>query len=452
MGSLRQRLLVSATILLIIFFGVLGLVLTKEFEETVVASAKDSLRNQILLLMADIELSDGRVEMPASVAEPRLAQADSTLYAQVRQQNVVWRSDSLLDETLIELPSQQGEFLFTELANQQNPKWHMTFGVAWETDRGDIPFTVQVAELAQPYIKRVNRYQRALWLWLSALGGALILLLWTVLAWALNPLAKVSKQVNEIEQGQRQRFDEDFPREVSQLTQNLNQLLSFEESRIERHKDVLGNLAHSLKTPIAVLSGLEYSAKNQANVSPQLDNMRNIIEYQLQSASAVGRRRFAKPISVYGPTKQIVTSLSKLYQDKNLDIRLDAPSDIQFFGDQGDWMELVGNLLDNACKWAESKVRLALVRVATQEPQSHRSGIQITIGDDGPGIDPNVQKDILERGVRLDSQTPGHGIGLHIVKGIVDAYDGEIQISDASTSNKALLASHSGTLFIITLR
>ncbi len=440
--SLRRRLLVSATLLLVLFFGVLGFVLIKEFKETVFDNVQDALRNQILLLMADIELVDGQVEMPVRVAEPRLSQSDSSLYAEVRQQQVAWRSDSLLEQSLPTLTHIQGEFLFTDASSDESGLLHMTFGATWETEQGDMPFSVHVAEVAQPHIKRVQRYERAMWLWLAALGGALILLLWTVLAWALNPLAKVTTQVSEIEQGQRRRFDEDFPLEVSQLTQNLNQLLGFEEKRIERHKEVLGNLAHSLKTPIAVLSGLRYARETKDQVDPQLETMRNIIEYQLQSASAVGRRRFAKPIEVIAPTKQIISSLSKLHQSKNLRHEIVSPSDLQFFGDQGDWMELVGNLLDNAFKWASGEVSIDISPIPLENGQSNRHGVRIVVEDDGPGIDDQLKQRIIERGVRLDSQTPGHGLGLHIVKGIVEAYEGELAIEARTPS---------GTRFIVTL-
>ena len=444
MYSLRRRLLFSAIGLIIVFFGVLGVVLTAAFKDTVLSNSEDALRNQILLLMADIELEEGEIVLPSRVAEPRLSQADSSLYAQISRPDagIVWRSDSLLDAQLPIIQSGLGEFRFIDQSSHSNARLQMSFGVSWETDQGDVPFIIHVAELADPYLKRIRRYERALWLWLGALGSALVMLLLAVLAWVLNPLRKVSKQVGEIEQGQRQRFDEDYPREVSQLTQNLNQLLTFEEQRIVRHKEVLGNLAHSLKTPIAVLSGLDYAQKNKTQVDGQLDTMRNIIEYQLQSASAVGRRRFAKPILIAEQSRKVISSLAKLYKDKQIEIVSDIPNDLLFYGDKGDWMELLGNLLDNACKWAHTKIDLRLSAVSFEGQQSSRTGILLIVEDDGPGIDTQVKKTILERGVRLDSQTPGHGLGLHIVKGIVEAYDGEIEIEQLDK----------GTRFTVSLR
>ena len=432
MYSLRRRLLCSAIGLIVVFFGVLGIVLTATFKDTVLSNSEDALRNQILLLMADIELEEDAIVMPSRVAEPRLSQADSSLYAQISRpkKGIVWRSDSLLEDDLQISQPDLGEFRFADRSDEKKSLLQMSFGVSWETEQGDVPFVIHVAELADSYLNRVRRYERALWIWLSALGGALVMLLLAVLAWVLKPLRKVSTQVGEIEQGQRQRFDEDYPLEVSQLTQNLNQLLSFEEQRITRHKEVLGNLAHSLKTPIAVMSGLDYDnvGGNRVQVNDQLDTMRNIIEYQLQSASAVGRRRFAKPILIAEQSRQVLSSLSKLHKDKQLEFVSDIPSDLVFYGDKGDWMELLGNLLDNACKWAQSRVYVRLSALPLDDRQSSRAGIYLVVEDDGPGIDALVKKTVLERGVRLDSQTPGHGLGLHIVKGIVEAYEGDIEI------------------------
>jgi len=424
--------------------------LNNAFKQSVLSNAEDALRNQVLLLIANVDVLDAEVAMPAVLSEPRLSQPDSDLFAQISGKNgVVWRSPSLLDESMPELSDSLGKFSFYQ--NNQWPAmpktYAITLGIEWETESGDLPFTIQVAESSKTYIQRLRRYQRTVGIWLAGLGGVLLLLLLLLLRWVLKPLDKVAKQVGEIEEGERQRFDQDYPMEVSRLTQNLNQLLSFEEQRINRQKEVLGNLAHSLKTPIAVLHGLNYSDQNKREVREQLGAVQNIIDYQLQSASAVGRRRFARPINVGRMTEQILNSLNKLHADKNLSVTVNVQPNAPFFGDEGDWMELAGNLLDNAFKWAESKVTISVSKVETSNGGSHRSGLKLVVEDDGAGIDDGLKTTILQRGVRLDSQTPGHGLGLHIVKGIVEAYDGEISIEDADIS-----PSSRGTRFIVNLQ
>ena len=450
--SLRRRLIISATLLLLVFLGVMGIGLNNAFKQSVLSNAEDALKNQVLLLMANIDVEGEQIVVPPVLSEARLSQTDSDLFASISTptQGVVWQSESLLGSKLPLLEGELGEFQFFEKPRFTNdldwvqiPKvYAISFSAEWETSQGDLPFTIQLAERTAFYDKRLQEYQRQVAIWLAVLGFALLSLLLLLLSWALKPLVRVTRQVSEIEQGERQRFDEDYPTEVSRLTQNLNQLLNFEEQRITRQKQVLGNLAHSLKTPIAVLSGLSFSEQNTIEARQQLAAMQNIIDYQLQSASAVGRRRFASPIDIRKPTEQIVNSMNKLHSDKNLISLLDIQADTLFYGDLGDWMELVGNLLDNAYKWATTEVRISVSnRTLDSDGESQRAAVDIRVCDDGAGIDDKLKSTILQRGIRLDSQTPGHGLGLHIVKGIVEAYAGELLIEDNHPNGTIFTAS-----------
>ncbi len=444
MYSLRRRLLIIATLLLLVFLGIIGYGLNRAFESSVQSAAQDSLRNQILLLIAAVDVVDGQVIAPDVLSEPRLQQADSNLFAQIYSLNdrqvptMLWRSPSLLERELPVQAGGLGDFEFTGAV-----KWSelnintMVLAVEWETDGGNVPFVIQVAESNQAYLARLHRYQRQVGVWLLFFGGALVLLLLGFLSWSLKPLERMRKQVSEIEQGQRMRFDEDYPVEVSRLTQNLNQLLSYEEQRIEKQKEVLGNLAHSLKTPIAILKGLKYSSEVKLESEEQLSAMQTIIDYQLQSASAVGRRRFAKGIKIEEISQQIVRSLEKLHANKHLTVKCTIDPEVLFYGEQGDWMELMGNLCDNAFKWAASNVIIHVEQVDLGQHASQKKPIKLSVQDDGVGIDRDQRDVILQRGVRLDSQTPGHGLGMSIVKNIVDAYDGDINIGDSSFNTGA---------------
>lgn len=432
-------------VLLVVFLGAMGWALNRGFQQSVLSNAEDALRNQVLLLMANIDVEDDQIVVPELLSEPRLSQLDGTLYAQISTpaDGVIWRSPSLLDHQLPEAPASQGRFDFNPQARWDGEPsiYELSFGAAWETDNADLPFTVRVAEHRNPYLERMRQYRSQLAWWLSVMGVSLLVLLLALLNWGLQPLVRVTKQVGEIEEGQRQRFDEDYPLEVSRLTQNLNQLLNFEQQRIERQKNVLGNLAHSLKTPLAVMRGLHYSEENQHEAHLQLSSMQNIIDYQLQSASAVGRRRFAKPVDIAEPTQQLINSLQKLYREKNILVESQIGNDTQFYGDQGDWLDLVGNLLENAFKWANSSVKLQVENQRVDgQTDSHRSATLVRVVDDGVGINDDLKATILQRGVRLDTQTPGHGLGLHIVKGIVEAYEGELLIEDNHPSGTVFSA------------
>ncbi len=435
--SLQRRLLAAASILLLVFLGAMGWGLNAAFQQSVLSNAEDALRNQVLLLMSNIDVEDGQVVVPEVLSEPRLSQTDSEVYAQIESpsEGIVWRSPSLLDQDLPIMQTSQGVFKFSRDVNWSgnDPVYALSFGVVWETEAGDLPFGVQVAQHRRLYLERMGQYREQLVLWLSIIGISLLVLLLALLAWGLRPLSRVTRQVGEIESGKRQRFDEDYPLEVSRLTQNLNQLLNFEQQRIDRQRNTLGNLAHSLKTPLAVMRGLNYSEQNSEEAHRQLLAMQNIIDYQLQSASAIGRRRFAKPIDVIEPSQQLINSLQKLYRDKGITAEIEIDDSVRFYGDQGDWLDLIGNLLENAFKWSNSFVALQVSnKEVAGQTNSHRFATDIVVSDDGVGIDENLKASILQRGVRLDSQTPGHGLGLHIVKGIVEAYEGEIAIRDNS--------------------
>lgn len=471
MYSLRRRLLTTATILLLLFLGGMTFALNRAFEDSVLSNAEDNLRNQILLLIANIDVIEGELIVPNALPEPRFAQMDSSLFAQISRSNsiagnsalagntpkkgsplpssVLWRSPSLLDMQLPTMNSPVGVFSFTNQLNwrEQPASFATSLTLEWQTSDGVLPLTVSVVEHSSNYTKRLRRYQRQVIFGLLLTGGVLITLLLASLGWALKPLQRVTWQVAQIEAGDRERFDEDYPIEVSRLTQNLNQLLNFDEQRITRQKEVLGNLAHSLKTPIAVLKGLKFSGDVSVDAQRQLETMQSIIDYQLQSASTVGRRRFARPIEIATITGQMVNTLQKLHAHKQIDCELDIAESVLFFGDQGDWMELCGNLLDNAFKWTSNRVRVRVRNLDADmlnTDSSRRKSIELTVVDNGLGIDDQLKATIAERGVRLDSQTPGHGLGLHIVKGIVEAYSGELTITDP--------IEHKGTCFTVVLR
>lgn len=427
--SLQRRLLVSAAVLMVGFFLLMGYGLNRAFKQSVLENANSNLKNQALLILASMDVVDGQITVPDALPEPRLMKLDSDLFAQVSDgdQKVVWRSASLLGQDLVIKQSLAGEFVFDEYYQSPNnaASFAINFAGTWESEQGDLEFQIVVAEHKKSYLKRLKSYQRQVALWLSVLGVLLLILLLSLFSWLLTPLAKVTQQISEVEQGKRQRFDDDYPLEVSRLTNNLNQLLAHDEQRIEQHKQVLGNLAHSLKTPLAVLKGIDFQDKVKVDAMEQLDTMQSIIDYQLHSASTVGRRHFSKPIEVEAITRKIINSLNKIHRDKPLTVELDIQAKAVFFGDQGDWMELLGNLLENAYKWTDSEIS---VRISNLESSTSRQSIKIQVSDNGPGIDPDAKVAVLKRGMRLDNQTPGHGLGLHIVKGIVDAYQGEIRI------------------------
>ena len=441
--ALQTRLFLIGLTLLLILLSIVGVGISRAFNDSVLANAQASLRNQVLLMLASIDVRDGAIEIPRVMPDPRLAQANSELFAQIRNTDgsVYWKSRSLLDDQIQEsLPiSSEIEFFTTAHLTNGLPVYSTALSVEWETELGVVPFLLQIAESKRAYSERIAEYNSRVLVMMALLGAVMLATLLLLFSWFLKPLKRITQEVSEVETGQRQSFNEDYPVELNQLTHNLNQLLDHEERRIQRQKEVLGNLAHSLKTPIAILNGLPFDQSSASEAQEQLAHMQTIIDYQLQSASTIGRRRFAKPIDVSEISLRVVASMKKLHAAKSTRIDLEIAQNVLFYGDEGDWHELFGNLLDNAFKWATSVVTVSLKQ--TQPLKSYRTGIELVIADDGPGMSLDNAKRITKRGVRLDSQTPGHGLGLNIVQNIVGAYDANLSVDTSEGS---------GTRWVIT--
>jgi two-component system sensor histidine kinase PhoQ len=234
-----------------------------------------------------------------------------------------------------------------------------------------------------------------------------------------------------VEAGDREQLTEDYPRELNGLAGSLNLLLVNERRHLQRYRNSLADLTHSMKTPLAVLRGLAESDKAPAEtrqlIESEVGRMDNIVEYQLQKAAAAGRVSLTKGVAILALTNRLLESLRKVYSDKSISYFVDIDEEVMFMGEEGDLMEIVGNLLDNASKWCRKKVSIKAeqIKVDANTHARHR----ITVEDDGPGIIEEQVEILLQRGARGDTQTPGHGIGLAVVREIVSAYGGELTIA-----------------------
>ena len=210
----------------------------------------------------------------------------------------------------------------------------------------------------------------------------------------------------------------------------MNLLIDSERARSDRYRFTLDNLAHSLKTPLAAMRALlndRDSSEFAGKYNEQIDRMDEIVRYQLRKpAVAASENLVLTPVNVADEVRRLVEGLHKVYVDKHPTIEVDVDSDIRFRGDTGDFLELAGNLLDNACKWCDGIVRIK-IRAAVDD-DAIASGMIMTVADDGPGIPGDAADALLQRGTRLDESTPGHGIGLAIVKDIAHSYRGELTI------------------------
>jgi two-component system sensor histidine kinase PhoQ len=268
--------------------------------------------------------------------------------------------------------------------------------------------------------KQIYLYRVTLWGWLLAMAMLLLVSQALILRWGLSPLRQVGNELNRIETGEQEQIQQSYPQEIERLTSNINTLLHQERNQKTRYRNALGDLAHSLKTPLAVLqSGLsDDSDKRYASMQQQITRMNTIVEYQLQRAATAGSSSIGKSVNVRAVIERIVESLQKVYRDKSIKLKITVDEELVFKGDEGDLMEILGNLLDNAFKWTNKNIEV----VAKQQDKK----LTLHIMDDGPGIKPGDVESILQRGTRADQSVEGHGIGLSIVRNIVAAYQGEM--------------------------
>ncbi len=428
--SIHQRLLLAASLVLTAFLGLTGLALDKAFRSAAEEALQARLYSSVYALLAAAEEGEaGVLSMPSVLTDPRFNRPDSGLYARVegKQTRYRWQSGSGLGrgfkfarhmapgESLVErveLPG--GEAVMS-----------LNFGVVWEDFNGrELEYTLAVAEDLKPHLEQIAAFRNTLLLWLGGAAMLLLLAQGLVLRWGLTPLRQVAEALTEIESGRAERLAGSYPRELTPLTSNINSLIRHAQARQQRYRDSLGDLAHSLKTPLAILQGLAdrrdpMAQEEQRSLGEQVERMNQIVGHQLQRAAASGRTSLTRKLPLRQVVERLAGTLSKVYADKGIQWQLEIPETVSIKGDEGDLMELLGNLMENACKYGRGQVRLEL-------EMAH--GLRLRVADDGPGIPADQADQVLRRGHRADQQQPGQGIGLAVAMDILKAYGGRLEI------------------------
>ncbi|MEX2132116.1 MAG: ATP-binding protein [Pseudohongiellaceae bacterium] len=446
--SIQTRLLVGASILLAVFLGLTGVVLDRAFRESVEAGAVEQLQVQIYVLLAAIEEDGGNFFLLEDLREPRFSQLGSGLYGFISnlERGELWRSQSALDLSLAddEILRRQaviGENLFSIATGVDgNELFVVSYGVLWEDGVSAYNFTVM--ESAERYYSEISEFRNSLWSWLGGVAVLLLLLQLFFLRWGLSPLYRMARDLKQIESGAAEQLSGMYPRELKGVTDNLNLLIKTERKQQARYRTTLGDLAHSLKTPLAVISGVLTNLRADRNkdmsagtieqistVEEQLDRMRQIVTYQLQRAVQVnGTGTLGRQVIIAPVINRILNALDKVYSDKRVAHTINIEGSAVFHGDERDLMEILGNVLDNAYKYGHSQVWVA---VATHKGGTAQQ-LSITVEDDGPGIHLEQREYVLQRGARADTFALGQGIGLAVVTDIVSSYGGQIDVDNST--------------------
>ena len=446
LNSLAFRLFASAAVWALLVLPIAAFVLISLHRNAIEQNFDAVLSEYLKSLVAGSAVAaTDKPNAPASFVVPRFSQPFSGWYWQISPlgggSKPLFTSSSLLDETL-SLPSESGV-----PADENNARQSYITGpegqrlrilereVSLGGDGGRQRFSYAVAGVSTKFEKDIAAFQIPLFASLAALGLGLVVTAVFMVRFGLRPLRAIRRGLAEIRSGEADRLEGEFPAEIVPLQEELNALITSNHDIIERARMHVGNLAHALKTPMSVITNEAHGQGSglARKVEEQVDVMRTQIAYHLD------RARVAAGVGVIGGMTEVepvlealVRVLSRLHEARGIGIDIDCAEGARFRGEKQDLEEMVGNLLDNACKWAASKVVVS----AAIEPKPARGGgqqIVIHIDDDGPGLTEAQRETVFKRGRRLDETKPGSGLGLSIVADLAHLYQGVFELDTAPT-------------------
>jgi len=428
MKSIQTRLafglLISLTLLLFAQWVVIASSI-REFSEQYIA---DRMLHTSDLLVAGVNKQpNNRYSLNTSRIDPIYSQAFSGYYYTLRIGDQQFSSRSLWDETLPESSVAPGN---TEIRRVAGPQHQLLLVLANAYQKHQQDIQVVVAENISSIEKDIDR----LLVQHTALSLVVLIVLVSLQVFLvrknLQPLEKIRRDLNKLETGQIDGLDENVPEEIVALVKELNTRIRAVQQRLQRSRRTTGNLAHALKTPLTLLVQISESDELKSHpglkesLKVHISTIRNIIDRELKRARVAGSSMGGKQAKLKPELQALVKSLEAMYRDKAIVIDYDVSENCPAMMEREDLHEMLGNVLDNACKWANDKI---LVSVSCED------GLRILVEDDGKGIPQELTEAILSRGHRLDEQTEGHGLGLSIVKDIVDQYQGSIHMSRSET-------------------
>lgn len=434
MRSIQRRLGIglAATLLLA------GLILAQAslwvFDRGLRAYLEGDLRDEAQGLLAALVRGPSGLQLDERRLDPSFQRQFSGHYFRIDfSDERSWRSRSLWDRELLK-PDATG--MQAELGD--GPQGQRLLIYRADYRRYGENLSISVAQDYQPILQSFRHMQ---WVGLGLGGAALLLILiaqrYTVRR-ALRPLEQVRQQIAQLQEGRRTDLDAEVPEELESLVAQINHLLAHTEDTLKRSRNALGNLGHALKTPLAVLislAGREELAAHpalRASMREQLEQIEQRLSRELGRARLAGEVLPGARFDCAQELPGLFATLSMIH-DRGLSLDWQAPPGLVLPRDREDLLELLGNLLDNACKWADQRVQLT-VEEATD-------GYRLYVDDDGPGIDAERREAVLGRGTRLDEQVAGHGLGLDIVRDIIEAWNGRIELQDSPLGGLRVLVS-----------
>lgn len=449
--SLGARLLIGSLLWVSATLVIGGLVLALAFESYVEEKFDARLLRSLDAMIGAAEIDEfGAIRFTRPLDDPRYAEPYSGHYWQVASPDQpIFRSRSLWDHALD--PHWDISASRTRLYEETGPTGEpLRIAVRdIELPDADTPFRFMVAADTREMRADIAAFRRLILLSLSAFGAALALAILIQLIIAMRPLRAVRRGLSAIRSGRAQRLEGNFPTEMEGLIAEVNALIEHNEKLIERARRHAGNLAHALKTPLTVLAneaaGLETKSGRSDEVHlarvarDQVEVMRRHIDHHLKRARIAGSGGIAARHTPVRPAvERLVRAMHKIHGERDLVIDCDVPDELVFRGQRQDLEEMVGNLLDNACKWARRQVRVSARLLPASGGEHGPSRLEIRVEDDGPGVAADKRPALFERGHRLDEGLPGSGLGLSIVMDIAELHGGRVRLSDSAMGGLAV--------------
>ncbi len=439
-NSLAVRLFLWATAWTVVILIITGIALSTLYRHAVERAFDRRLDVYLRTLVADVASpEEGTDKFPQSIGEPLFELPLSGWYWQVRRLDTktpeVHSSRSLWDSNLPSLPEDKTAGAEYRQGYAQGPEDQNLRIVERNIDLGnDGRYLIAVAGDASEIDDETNSFDRAIGITFAALAMALLLTTALQVRFGLAPLARISESLAEIRSGRAERLQGEFPVEIAPLARETNALIDANREIVERARTHVGNLAHALKTPLSVIVNEAAARGNDPlahKVLEQTDIMRDQVARQLERARLAAR---STVIGALVDVPPVVTALArtmeKLYRTRDIAIDLDVPAHARFRGEQQDLEEMIGNLVDNGCKWAQSRVAIE-VMAENNPANGAKPRVRIIVDDDGPGLSPAEREQVALRGQRLDETKPGSGLGLSIVVELAGLYGGVLTLGTA---------------------
>ena len=436
--SIQRRLMLTSSLVLVTFLTVTGLVLDRTFSQSVIKGAQQQLQLVVYSLMGAASEEGQQLMFSEGLAEPRLGQPDSGLYAQVSngQGETLWRSRSAVltdisrntDSVLV-----PGGFVFQQW-QQEVPRFSLSHSVTWEGLQDERVVFTAITDQA-PYRATIGAFRQSLGFALGGVALVFVLAQFLALRWGLTPLLRMQKEVVDLERGQRDQLSDGYPDELQELAAHLQHFVTQEQNQRRRYRQALDNLAHSLKTPLSVISNaLKEPQPSSALLQDQVIRMQDVVRGQLNRAALAAPAALGQKTAAESLLLRLVNALRTAYPNVDIQTRFEAAGPLR--GDVSDLMEIFGNVLENACKFSRGRVVVHVTPVA--DLQSEQAKLSVTVEDDGAGIQVGQREQVLKRGQRADNQTPGQGIGLSVAAELVDLYQGELTIGDSELGGASI--------------